>query len=134
MDDQQIIVLFGDSLLLDSVEAGLAHDEGWSVIRLRTPVPEVAARLQRLDPSLVIFDLDGVNFGSLMPFLKMKPGVPLLGLDINCSNVVALACDHYRALSLRDLKDVILRHAGVALEACEPEMPLVVSRMASCAD
>lgn len=110
MDDAHLIVLFGDSLLLDSVEASLSRDAQCSVMRLRTAAPEVAARLQVLRPDLVIFDLDGAHFRSLMPFVKVRPGVPLLGVDINCPNVVGLACHHYTAFNVDDLKDVIQHH------------------------
>lgn len=107
MDGQHLVLLFGESLLLDSVEARLAGCEAVSVMRLRTAAPEVAARLYSLNPDLIIFDLDGDNFRSLIPFLRMESGAPLLGLDINCNQVVTLVPQRHTVLNLEDLCQVI---------------------------
>jgi hypothetical protein len=107
MSDQPLLVLFGDSLILDSVEASLADGQAFSVLRLRTAHPEVAERLQALAPALVIFDLDAPNLRSILPFLRAKPGVPLLGVDINGSTAVSLTCAHHLVENHFDLQEII---------------------------
>jgi hypothetical protein len=107
MNRQQLVVLFGDSLLLDSVEASLSDRERLSVLRLRTAAPEVAGRLDALRPELIIFDVNGPNFASLVPFLRMQPSVPLLGLDINCQQAIGLTARTYSVVGAEELKQVI---------------------------
>lgn len=122
MNKQQLVVLFGDSLLLDSVEASLTQRDLLSVLRLRTAAPEVAERLNTLNPDLVIFDLDGRNFRSLVPFLRMQPGVALLGLDINSHQAVGLTAQTHPVHNFDDLKYLIEDYVD-HLPAVIPSLP-----------
>lgn len=107
MDNQPLVVLLGDSLLVDSVEASLAGDPATAVVRLRSEAPEIAERLRAIRPDLVIFDLNAPAMQSLLPFVQAAPGVPLLGLDINGRVAVGLACTHYFTANREALKEVI---------------------------
>ncbi|MBN1249742.1 MAG: hypothetical protein JXC32_18915 [Anaerolineae bacterium] len=110
MSVDPLVVLFGDSLILDSVEAGLAGDQGFSVLRLRSAHPEIAERLRAISPAMIIFDLNAPCFHSIVPFLRSHAGVPLLGVDINGNIAVSLACTHYLAQSQGDLQAIIRSH------------------------
>jgi len=110
MATQPLIVLFGDSLILDSIEASLADDLDFSLLRLRTAHAEVARRLQAVDPVLVIFDLDAPSLQSIIPFLRADPGVPLLGVDVNGDVAVSLTCAHHAVQNLIDLQGIIRTH------------------------
>ena len=110
MSDQPLLVLFGDSLILDSVEASLADSRAFGVLRLRTAHPEIAERLQTLAPALVIFDLDAPNLRSILPFLRAGPGVPLLGIDPGGDIAVSLTCTHHLLQNHFDLQEIIRTH------------------------
>lgn len=110
MNKQQLVVLLGDSLLLDSVEASLTHQDMLSVLRLRTAAPEVTERMDTLRPELIIFDLNAPNFRSLMPFLRMQPSVPLLGLDINTQQAIGLSAQTHTVVGADELQHVIARY------------------------
>ena len=107
MEKRQIVVLFGDSLLMDTVEAGLEKIKELGVIRIHTSIPDVVQRIEPLSPDLVIFDLDLPNSQFLLPFLRTLPGIPLLGLDVTCSRVIALSSRQYTTLTVHDLARVI---------------------------
>ncbi|MBN2393254.1 MAG: hypothetical protein JXR84_21165 [Anaerolineae bacterium] len=107
MDDRQVIVLFGDSLLMDGVEASLADQQELDVIRVDATINNVAQHLQTIAPDLVIFDLDLPFSSQIVPLLQERPGIPFIGLDAQCSEVIALSSQHYTALSANDLVKVI---------------------------
>jgi hypothetical protein len=107
MDDRQVIVLFGDSLLMDGVEASLAYQQELNVIRVDAAINNVAQHLQTIAPDLVIFDLDLPFSAQIVPLLQEQPGIPFIGLDAQCSEVIALSSQHYTALSANDLVKVI---------------------------
>ncbi len=90
MDNRQIIVLYGDSLLMDTVEASLSHCQEIGVMRIHTSVPDVVDRLKKIQPDLVIFDWDAPHCQFVLPFLREQPGAHLLGLDVTCSQAIAL--------------------------------------------
>ncbi len=121
MNAQQLVVLYGDSLLLDSVEAILTDGGQISVVRLITATPEVAERICALAPDLVIFDLDASNFRGLIPFLKACPSVPLLGLDIATNRVVSLTSHVHTVTNQEDLRKVVERHVDRILSDPHPE-------------
>lgn len=107
MSKQRIVALFGDSLLMDTVEASLETHQELGVIRIHTTVTDAAERLKILCPDLVILDLSDTSAHLVMPFLKDLPGVPLLCLDVTCSRVISLSCQQYTALTSSDLAHLI---------------------------
>ncbi len=121
MNAQQLVVLYGDSLLLDSVEAILAGEVQISVIRLLSATPEVAERICALMPDLVIFDLDAGNFRGLIPFLKACPGAPLLGLDIATNRAVSLTSRVHTVSNQEDLRRVVERYVDQIVSDPRPE-------------
>jgi chemotaxis response regulator CheB len=107
MKERRVLVLFGDSLLMDTVEASLEKNPALGVVRIHTAVADLGERLKCLGPDVVIFDLDTPHLEFVLPFLRDKPGVPLLGLDVNCNKVIALSSHRYTALTAHDLAQVI---------------------------
>jgi len=110
MDRHRKVVLVGDSLLLDVVEVSLGANPDLGVTRVRAAVPDAEERIRSLSPDLVIFDLTAPQLAFVIPLLREQPGVPLIGLDINTSQVVALSGQPYVTLTANDLVDVIHQH------------------------
>ena len=106
------VVLLGDSLLMDAVEANLTSRDSLQLLRVRTAGHAPDQQLNSLSPDLIIFDFDAVHFEYLLPLLREQPGLPLLGLDINCNKIIALSSQQYPALSSDDLTQIIHRQTG----------------------
>jgi CheY-like chemotaxis protein len=123
MEKGRLIVLFGDSLLMDTVEASLEGIQDLGVMRIHTGVAEVEERIKSLRPDLVILDLNTPQSSSILPFLRDIPDIPLLGLDVTCSKVMALSCQQYVALTADDLADVIRMKAIKETEKIAPDDP-----------
>ena len=93
MKKQRTVVLYGSSVLMDRVEASLSK-QLLGVLRIHT-TKDIKDHLKHLCPDLVIFDLDTPHSQFVIPFLKERPGVTLLGLDATCDKVIALSGQHY---------------------------------------
>ncbi|MGC9395509.1 MAG: hypothetical protein ACP5J4_11700 [Anaerolineae bacterium] len=112
MDEKRLVVLYGDTLLIDGVEASLTERNGLDVIRVDTTIANVGQHLRTIAPDLVIFDLDTpvIELSKLIvPLLQKQPGVPFICLDAEHSEVVTLACEQHTAHSTNDLVDLIRR-------------------------
>jgi hypothetical protein len=120
MDERPTVVLFGDSLLMDTVENNLLESRLLGVVRIHTNVTDVEDRLKALRPDLVIFELDTPHSRFVLPFLRDQSGIPLLGLDLICSRVVALSSQQYRTLSMQDLSQVIQIETAHRVRESEP--------------
>jgi CheY-like chemotaxis protein len=100
MDERRLVVLYGDTLLIDGV------------IRVDTTIANVGQHLKTIAPDLVIFDLDTpvIELSKLIvPLLQKQPSIPFICLDAQHSEVVTLACEQHMARSTNDLVDLIRR-------------------------
>lgn len=107
MEERQLVVLFGDSLLIDTVEASLEDNPNVGMMRIHATVPDIEERLKTLCPDLIILDLNAPDSGQIIPVLWDQPGVPLLCLDITCSKAIVLSSQPYTARTAGDLAHLI---------------------------
>ena len=128
MENRRIVVLVGDSLLMDTVEASLGEDQEFGVMRMYTTVTDIAERLQSLCPDAVIFDWDAPHVDFVLAMLKQRPGVPLLGLDVTCSQVTVLCSEQHLTLTVNDLARVVRRHCAVQAGLAEPAPGAVLEK------
>ena len=119
MAEQRIVALYGDSLLMDAVEASLEDNQELGVIRIHTTVSNVVECLRSLNPSLIILDMNDPHSRLMVSFLRDLPTVPLLCVDVTTSKVIALACQEYTVLTADDLAQVI--HLQISGEDTEIE-------------
>lgn len=110
MEEQHLVVLFGDSLFMDAVEASLEDSPELGVIRIHATVANIGERLESLCPDLVILDMSAPHSQLILPFLQDQPDVPLLCLDVTCSTVLALSRQQYTTRTASELLQVIRRH------------------------
>lgn len=107
MDDRRIIVLFGDSLLMDTVEASLGENPELGVMRIHTNVPDVGERLKSIQAHLIIFDWDAPHCQFVLPFLREQSGTLLLGLDVTCSKAIMLCSQEHTIFTADELTELI---------------------------
>jgi hypothetical protein len=121
MDGQRRIVLVGDSLLMDAVEASLNDSLKLGLLRIHGTPAQTAERLKNLAPDLVIFDMNTPHLQSIVPLLKEHPQVRMLGLDAQSSQVVALSGQPYTTPSASDLASLIFEGSSGANELVSPQ-------------
>ena len=117
MGTQQFFALFGESLFMDTVEALLADVPQVGLVRIHPSVTDLACRLLSFEPDMVIVDLNAPNLHFVIPFLKERPGVPILGLDLTCSQAILLTSRLYNAPTAEHLLTIVERYVGVQAHA-----------------
>jgi hypothetical protein len=108
MTDIRTVVLYGNSLFMAGVEAGLKNRDEIEVIHIDASLPSAVRDLDDLDPTAVIFDLSSpppLRFG--LPFIREHLGLPLIGMDVTSNTVLVLSCRQYTALTASDLAQII---------------------------
>lgn len=109
MDQKQTVVLYGDSLFMDSIEAGLGINREFDLVRFSTNVTNINKRLKLFHPDIVIFDILTLTDHVILSLLKDYPNILFLGLDINTNQIIALRSQCHLADSLADLTEIIRR-------------------------
>lgn len=108
MQEQHLVVLYGNSLLMAGVEASLRGRPDLDVVRIDTALPDAGERLNALRPDVVIFDLTAPHYSEFaIPFLRDHPGLSLIGLDPNSKTVTVLSNQRYTARTVNELAQVI---------------------------
>jgi hypothetical protein len=107
MKDRRIIVLVGDSLLMDTVEASLGDNQEFGVMRMYSTVTNIAGHLESLRPDAIIFDWDAPHAEFVLSMLRNQPGIPLVGLDVTCSKAIALFSERHITTTVNDLVKVL---------------------------
>jgi hypothetical protein len=101
------VALFGDSLFIDSLEASLQSSRDLGLVRIPASVGNAVERLKTLCPDLVIIDSLGPSLQYVVPFLRDRPDIPLLCLDVDCSQVIVLSGQHHPAPTASALAHLI---------------------------
>jgi hypothetical protein len=107
MQRRPLVVLLGDSVLIDSVSVRLGEKEVPGVIHLNVPSIEVHKQLGDLKPDLVVFELDSPYTSPVYTFLREHPGILLVGLDLTCSRAIVLNSQQLDTPTLDDLCHVV---------------------------
>jgi len=123
METQQFFALYGESLFMDTVEAFLADMPQVGIVRIHPSVTDLASRLLSFQPDMVIVDLNAPSLHFVVPFLKERPGVPILGLDLACSQAILLTSCLYTAPTTDHLLAIVEHYAKSGSDACTPPLP-----------
>ena len=107
MASKQLIVLFGESLLMDAVEASLRVRADLETVRVPSTMQQVEDHIRSLDPNFLIFDWDAPHSQIVFSYLRDRPGTPLLGLDVNRNDLIAVISLEYPAITINDLANII---------------------------
>ena len=116
-----LVVLFGDSLLMDGVEASLCAIPELGVMRMNTDVVDVREYLMSLRPDLVIIDWEASQAQLIVSVLRDQPRVTLLGLDGTSGNVVVVSSHQFTPLTADDLAQVIQKQTSHRIEQIDPD-------------
>jgi hypothetical protein len=73
MDQMRTLVLYGASLSVAVIGAGLAGKPGWHMIPMDSVSPDATGRLRRLHPDVVLFDLAAAQPEAMISLLRELP-------------------------------------------------------------
>ncbi len=103
----RVLALCGESVLMEGIEASLRDREGVEIALLDTSQPGAVQALDRLNPNIIIFDLNPSQLSCVIPFLTTHTDVLLIGLEINSDQALFLTGEWRRLPTVADLMQVI---------------------------
>jgi hypothetical protein len=102
----QTVLLYGQSLLLSGVAAGLADVPGLEVARATTWADANRLLVKRI-PDVLIFDLTGTCESHILPLLFKNPHLVMVGLDTEQNQAVLVSGHDSRALTLERVREIV---------------------------
>jgi hypothetical protein len=119
METRPLVVLLGDSVLMDGIAVSLAGNQLLEITCLDAHAIDVRQCLHTLKPDLVVFELDTSRLPCILSLLWEQPGIPLIGLDLACSRAIVLNSHQHLTPTLNELCRVVQAEAGQ--KACLPK-------------
>jgi hypothetical protein len=112
MPQRPLVVLLGDSLLLDGIAVSLAGRKMPRTVRMDSDVIDIRECLKTLQPDMIIFELGTPQSTAILSLLSEQPGIQLLGLDLACSRVIVLNSQQHLAPTMNELCQMVQARAG----------------------
>ena len=103
MNERPVVVLYGDSMRLASIEVSLRLEASLDVVRFDS----VNAGGDELLPDLVLFDLDAPDALHVFTHFRNKPGPVLVGLSLAGHRAVLFTGQPRMVGVVTDLGEVI---------------------------
>ena len=110
MEQRQRVILYGDSLILETVGASLQKHPQLEVIALSNPYPS-AEQLAAMKPDVILFDMGTPRPEAAFSLLATCPGLLLIGVNPDCNRAVLWVGQQLCELSTSDLVGVIRRQS-----------------------
>ena len=115
MADQPLVVVLGDSLLTEGVAAGLSNCPKLSLISINSNDLDIWQQVDKLNPDVIIFDLEFPNSSIILSLIKEKPGVLFLALDLDCNRVIVLNSRQHFTQTMHDLCQIVEAETGATV-------------------
>ncbi len=100
------ICLYGNSVILGTVAAGLSRFSQYEIVSISSPLAE-GPELKALEPEVVLFDLEAPRPEPAFSLLESHPGLLLIGLSPDSNLVRVWSGRQLRELTIEDLVEVI---------------------------
>ena len=110
------VLLYGGSLLLSGVAAGLESCPGLRVMQAATWA-EIGPLLVERIPDVLIFDLGDACESHILPLLFRNPHLLLVGLDVEYNQAVLVSGQEAHSLTLNRIKEIIEGSSHILADA-----------------
>ena len=107
MGYQPLVVVLGDSLLMDGVAIGLAKTQINNIIRADPNLTDTRPYLQSLQPDLIILELNDPRIEPALHMLKVNPDISLLGINESRSRALILKTQEYTINTMQDFNELL---------------------------
>lgn len=97
---------------MEGVAVSLASCQTLTLIHLDSAVFNISAQIENLDPEIIVFELDIPYLAQILNLLKEKPGILLLGLDLECNRVIVLNSRQHSTQTMHDLCQLVKTEMG----------------------
>jgi hypothetical protein len=128
MKENRRILLYGNSVILGSIGAGLRRCPQFEVTTLAAPLQD-SLSLDTVKPDIVLFDLEACQTEAPFFLLKTHPSLVLIGISPGVNLVRVWNSHQLREMSMQSLLELINREANGVSDA--PVEPAVVKGISS---
>jgi hypothetical protein len=101
------LVLYGNSVLLAGIRAGLARETALELVAIADGQPGVTDLIRACHPRAVLFDLAVGQPEFAVALLREEPSLLLIGMDPSSDEILILSGRSTQALTLSDLLNAI---------------------------
>lgn len=119
MEKRPLVVLLGESVLMDGVAVSLGDQRVLDVRRTHISAVGLRERLQSLKPDLIVVELDTQGSQSIVTLVREQPSTLLLGLDLTCSRVIVLNSHQHMTPTMNDLCQVVQAEVSQASQSAK---------------
>jgi hypothetical protein len=113
MEKRPLILILGDSLLMEGIAVSLAGCPQLSLIGIDYSEFDVWQKIDSLNPDAILFELEIPQSPLIFWLLKERPGILLLGLDLSRSRVIVLNSRQHCSKTMHDLCQIVEAETGV---------------------
>jgi hypothetical protein len=106
MDVSRRIILYGNSLILGTLETSLRSCSQFEVTTLSPPLPGTR-ELETFKPDVILFDVNSTHTEAVFPLLESCPNLLLIGVSPDKNRVQMWAGQQLKELSTQGLMNVI---------------------------
>lgn len=100
------VLLYGNSLVVEGIGAGLGNTTELDVVRLPRALPG-DSDFKTLAPEVIVFDIDTPGYTAVFSALEDNPDLVLLGVSADTNVVRVWSGRRYEELSVSDLATLI---------------------------
>jgi hypothetical protein len=104
--------IIGNTLLMDGVEACLRELKLDNLVRWSTISADLDHDLKANRPTLIIFERNTPGSYELLQLLKENPGIHLLGIDLECNQVLVMNSYQIQTRTMGDLHQIVQDISG----------------------
>lgn len=112
MAERPLVVVLGESLLMESIAWSLVDCPHFSVIRFDLHIIDIGEQVKALEPEVVVLELDMLQSSPILSLLKRKPGLLLIAIDLDCSQVIVLHSSQHCTPTMHDLYQIVEAEVG----------------------
>ena len=117
MAERPLVILLGDSLLMEGVAVSLANCPQIAIIRFDCSVIDIWEQVITLEPDMVIFELKIPHSPLILSLVKEKPGMRMIAIDLDSSQVIVLSSRQHHTRSMHDLYQIVEAEVGEQLRS-----------------
>lgn len=111
-DSNPVVWIIGNTVLMDGVEAYLRGLKMDNLVRWNAINADFEKNLKAFHPKLIIFERDIPGAHNLLNVLAENPGTHLLGIDLECNQVLIMNSFQIQIRSMSDLHRIVQDVAG----------------------
>ena len=108
------VSIIGESILVEGIVVSLENNTQMKIQRINADNEDALHLITDFNPKVIIYPLGFPEVEQILSQVRIKPDVRLIGLDIECNQVLVMDSHLHRSLSLEDLQKLIPKH-GIEL-------------------